>query len=44
MLRDLIRRSSTIKLTLLYAGLFGAAVLVLLGYVYWSPTTYMRVR
>jgi hypothetical protein len=35
-------RSSTLKLALLYIGLFGAAIVGLFGYVYWSTVSYVR--
>jgi signal transduction histidine kinase len=35
-------RSSTFKLALIWIGIFGALVLALLGYVYWSTATYVR--
>src|SRR5262249_54295360 len=37
-------RSSTFKLALIWIGIFGALVLALLGYVYWSTATYVRER
>jgi signal transduction histidine kinase len=44
MLPERIARSSAVRLTLLYAGLFGAVVLLLFGYVYWSTTSYLSAR
>ena len=35
-------RSSTFKLALICIGIFGAVVLVLFGYVYWSSASYVR--
>jgi len=35
-------QSSTLKLALLYIGLFGAAIIGLFGYVYWSTISYVR--
>jgi signal transduction histidine kinase len=35
-------RSSTLKLALLCIVIFGAVVVALLGYVYWSTTSYVR--
>jgi signal transduction histidine kinase len=35
-------RSSTFKLALIYIGIFGAAVVALFGYVYWSTASYVR--
>jgi signal transduction histidine kinase len=35
-------QSSTLKLALLYIGLFGAAIIGLFGYVYWSTILYVR--
>jgi len=35
-------QSSTLKLALLYIGLFGAAIIGLFGYVYWSTVLYVR--
>src|SRR5713101_1188519 len=37
-------RSSTFKLALISIGIFGAAVVALLGYVYWSTASYVRSR
>ena len=37
-------RSSTFKLALIWIGIFGALVLALLSYVYWSTATYVRDR
>src|SRR5206468_6924302 len=37
-------RSSTFKLALIWIGIFGALVLALLSYVYWSTATYVRHR
>jgi signal transduction histidine kinase len=37
-------RSSTFKLALIAIGLFGAIVLTLFGYVYWSTTSYVTGR
>ena len=37
-------RSSTFKLALIWIGIFGALVLALLTYVYWSTATYVRDR
>ena len=34
-------RSSTFRLALVYAALFGASVLLLLGFIYWSTAGYM---
>jgi len=34
-------RTSSFRLTLLYAGLFGASVLVLFGVIYWATDIYM---
>lgn len=39
-----IFRSSAVRLALLYAGLFGAAIFILFGYVYWSTTSYLLAR
>ena len=36
-----ILRSSTFRLALVYAALFGASVLLLLGFIYWSTAGYM---
>lgn len=41
---DRFARSSALRLALLYAGLFGAAILILFGYVYWSTTSYLLAR
>jgi signal transduction histidine kinase len=35
-------RSSTFKLALVWIGLFGALVLALVGYIYWSTAAYVR--
>src|SRR2546430_1506669 len=37
-------RSSTFKLALICIGIFGAVVLALFGYVYWSTASYVRSR
>jgi signal transduction histidine kinase len=37
-------RSSTLKLALISIGIFGAAVIVLFGYVYWSTASYVQSR
>ena len=37
-------RSSTFGLALLLIGIFGAAVIALLSYVYWSTASYVRSR
>jgi signal transduction histidine kinase len=37
-------RSSTLKLALICIAIFGAAVLALFGYVYWSTTSYVLSR
>jgi signal transduction histidine kinase len=37
-------RSSTLKLALICIGIFGACVVVLFGYVYWSTAFYVRGR
>ena len=37
-------RSSTFKLALIWIAIFGALVLSLLGYVYWSTAAYVRER
>jgi hypothetical protein len=34
-------RSSTLRLALIWIGIFGTAVAALLGYVYWSTASYM---
>jgi len=34
-------RSSTLRLALIWIGIFGTAVAALLGYVYWSSASYM---
>jgi signal transduction histidine kinase len=34
-------RSSTLRLALIWIGIFGAAVAALLGYIHWSTTSYM---
>ena len=34
-------RSSTLRLALIWIGIFGTAVAALLGYVYWSSAAYM---
>ena len=36
-----ILRTSSFRLTLLYAGLFGATALILLGVIYWATGVYM---
>src|ERR1700732_2082484 len=36
-----ILRTSSFHLTLAYAGLFGASVLILFGVIYWATNTYM---
>jgi signal transduction histidine kinase len=36
-----IIRTSSFRLTLLYAGLFGCSALILLGVIYWATGTYM---
>jgi signal transduction histidine kinase len=36
-----ILRTSSFRLTLLYAGLFGCSALILLGVIYWATGTYM---
>jgi signal transduction histidine kinase len=36
-----LRRSATFRLALLYAVVFGASILVVLGFVYWSTAAYM---
>jgi signal transduction histidine kinase len=36
-----ILRTSSFRLTLLYAGLFGASALILLGVIYWATGVYM---
>ena len=36
-----ILRSSTFRLALIYAALFGASALLLLGFIYWSTAGYM---
>lgn len=41
---DRFARSSALRVALLYAGLFGAAILILFGYVYWSTTSYLLAR
>jgi signal transduction histidine kinase len=37
-------RSSTLKLALISIGIFGAAVIALFGYVYWSTASYVQSR
>lgn len=37
-------RSSTFKRALIWIAIFGAAILALLGYVYWSTTSYLMSR
>ena len=37
-----ILRSSTFKLALIAIGIFGIVALALIGYVYWSTTSYVR--
>ena len=37
-------RSSTFKLALLSIGVFGAVVITLFGYVYWSTTSFVLSR
>src|SRR5207249_220206 len=37
-------RSSTFKLALICIGIFGAVVVALFGYVYWSTASYVRIR
>jgi signal transduction histidine kinase len=37
-------RSSTLKLALISIGIFGAVVVALFGYVYWSTSSYVRSR
>jgi signal transduction histidine kinase len=37
-------RSSTLKLALIAIGIFGAAVIALFSYVYWSTASYVRSR
>jgi len=37
-------RSTTLKLALICIGIFGAVVIALFGYVYWSTATYVRSR
>jgi signal transduction histidine kinase len=37
-------RSTTFRLALIWIALFGALVVALLGYVYWSTTSYVRGR
>ena len=37
-------RSSTLKLALLCIAIFGAVVIALLGYVYWSTATFVHSR
>ena len=41
MIRSRLLRTSSFRLTLLYAGLFGASVLLLFGVMLWSMTGYM---
>ncbi len=40
-MRPSILRSSTFRLALLYMGLSGASVLILLGFIYWATAGYM---
>ena len=44
MLLNKTLRSSTLRLALLYIGLFAAAIFGLFGYVYWSTMSYIRER
>jgi signal transduction histidine kinase len=37
-------RSSTFRLALICIGIFGAAIVALFGYVYWSTTSFVRSR
>jgi hypothetical protein len=37
-------RSSTLKLALISIAIFGATVIALFGYVYWSTASYVRSR
>jgi hypothetical protein len=37
-------RSSTLKLALISIGIFGAVVIALFSYVYWSTAPYVRSR
>ena len=37
-------RSTTFKLALISIGVFGAVVIALFGYVYWSTTTFVLSR
>jgi hypothetical protein len=37
-------RSSTLKLALISIGIFGAVVIALFSYVYWSTASYVRSR
>jgi len=37
-------RSTTFKLALISIGVFGAVVISLIGYVYWSATTFAMSR
>ena len=37
-------RSSTLKLALISIGIFGAAVIALFSYVYWSTASYVQSR
>jgi len=37
-------RSSTLRLALLAIAVFGAAVVALFGYVYWSTASFVRSR
>ena len=37
-------RSSTLRLALIYVGLFATAILALFGYVYWSTVSYLREK
>ena len=44
MLLDKTLRSSTLRLALIYVGLFAAAIIGLFGYVYWSTLSYVRAQ
>jgi len=37
-------RSSTFRLALICIGIFGAVIVALFGYVYWSTTSFVRSR
>jgi hypothetical protein len=37
-------RSRTFKLALVYIGIFGAMVIALFNYVYWSTASFVRTR